>query len=245
MIAHGNEGCDLADPRNWRTRSSIHVVMNGHHIQVDASPEFRLQCLRHQVEWIDTFILTHRHADHIMGMDDLRRFCDLLGGVALPVYSTEDGLQRIREVYPYALGDIPVSKGYAAFRLLEMPEVLEVPGGKIYSAPLPHGSVQTLGLVFEETASGAKIAYFNDCKVVTPQARTLAAGADVVILDGLRPKLHPSHMNIDEALAVAEDLQAPSTWLTHLTFQVDHATWQAKMPPRVHLAWDGLRLEVG
>lgn len=245
MIAHASEGCDLTDPRNWRTRSSIHVIMDGYHVQVDASPEFRLQCLRNQIEWIDTFILTHRHADHIMGMDDLRRFCDLLGGVAIPVFSSPDGLQRIWEIYPYAIGDVPVSKGYAAFRLQEMPEVLEVPGGRIYSVPLPHGSVQTLGLVFEEKSTGAKIAYFNDCKEVTPQARALAAGAEVVILDGLRPKSHPTHMSIEEALAVAMEMKAPATWLTHMTFQVDHATWQAKMPPGVCLAWDGLRLEVG
>ena len=98
--------------------------MGGHHIQIDAAPEFRLQCIQNEVTQIDTFILTHSHADHIIGMDDLRRFCDLRGGTALPVYSSEDGLQRIREIFPYAVRDKPLVKGYAAFKLKKIPKVL-------------------------------------------------------------------------------------------------------------------------
>lgn len=242
MIAHDSEGCDLANPKNWRTRSSIHVVMDGHHVQVDAAPEFRLQCIRNQIEWIDTFILTHPHADHILGMDDLRRFCDQLGGVALPVYSSEIGLARIREIYPYAIGDRPVSKGYAAFQLIEMPEALETPGGTIRRALLPHGSMLTLGLVFEEKSSGKKFAYFNDCKEVTGEARLLAEGADVVVLDGLRPKEHPTHMSAPEAIQTATEMRPPAAYLTHFTFHIDHETWTQQLPEGIFLAYDGLRL---
>ncbi|MEO0795931.1 MAG: MBL fold metallo-hydrolase [Verrucomicrobiota bacterium] len=242
MIAHDSHGCDLSNPKNWRTRSSIHVVMDGHHIQVDASPEFRLQCIRNQIETIDTFILTHPHADHIMGMDDLRRFCDQRDGSALPVFSTTDGIARIGQIYPYAIGEKPTHPGYAAFRPNVMPEVLEVPGGRVYSTLLPHGRMTTLGLVFEETSSGKKFAYFNDCKEVTPRARELAEGAEVVVLDGLRPMEHPTHMSIDEALAAAAAMNLPTSYLTHFTFHIDHETWSAKMPENVHLAYDGLRL---
>ncbi|WP_229792053.1 MBL fold metallo-hydrolase [Cerasicoccus arenae] len=242
MIAHNSEGCDLSNPKNWRTRSSIHVVMDGYHVQVDAAPEFRLQCIRNQIEWIDTFILTHAHADHIQGMDDLRRFCDLLGGTALPVYSTEKGLGRIRSIYPYAIGETPASKGYAAFRLAEMPAQLETPGGIIYSTPLPHGGLQTLGLVFEERSTGKKFAYFNDCKEVPPAARELAADADLLVLDGLRPMTHPTHMSTPEAIQVALEMKRPQTYLTHFTFHIDHEIWTQKLPENVHLAYDGLRL---
>lgn len=242
MIAHPSTGCDLADSRNWRTRSSIHVQMGGWHVQVDAGPEFRLQCLRNRVEWIDTFILTHGHADHILGMDDLRRFCDLLGYKALPVFSTPDGMQRIREIFPYAIGERPVSNGYPAFSLTQMPEVMETPGGTIRSVLLPHGGVQTLGLIFEEKGTGAKLAYFNDCKSVPPQARELAAGAQVVVLDGLRDNPHPTHMSIGEAVQTALEMDAPQAYLTHFTFQIDHCTVSETLPPRVALAYDGLRL---
>ncbi|WOO42804.1 MBL fold metallo-hydrolase [Rubellicoccus peritrichatus] len=242
MIAHESDGCDLANSKNWRTRSSIHVIMGGHRIQVDASPEFRLQCIRNGIWDIDTFILTHGHADHVLGMDDLRRFCDRRGFSAIPVYSTADGLKRVQQIYPYAIGDKPVSKGYAAFQIHEMPDVLETPGGLVRSVLLEHGAIHVLGLVFEEKVTGAKFVYYNDCKVVGDDALALAAGADIVTLDGLRPHPHPTHMTIDEAVEVAQKINAPQSYLTHMTFCVDHETWDAKLPRGINLAWDGLRL---
>src|SRR5476649_1266216 len=131
MIACQCAVCASADPRNRRARTSIHVVMDGLHVQVDAAPEFRLQCLRERVAWVDLFILTHGHADHVAGMDDLRRFCDLLGEVALTVYSTDEGMARVRAMFPYALGERPAAKGYAAFKLRPMPAKLVMPQGTI------------------------------------------------------------------------------------------------------------------
>jgi phosphoribosyl 1,2-cyclic phosphate phosphodiesterase len=242
MIACPCPVCTSSDPRNRRTRSSIHVVMDGFHIQVDASPEFRLQCLRENIARLDLFVLTHGHADHISGMDDLRRFCDLRGGTALPVYTTEEGAGRVRSIYPYAISDRPISAGYAAFRPILMPPAIEVPEGIIRSALLPHGKINTLGLIFEERSSGRKFAYFNDCKTVTPEAMALAKGADVVVLDGLRPEPHPTHMNMAEACAAAAAIGAPKSLLTHLTHLIDHAEWEAKLPPGIGLAYDGLRI---
>ncbi len=244
MIAHDHADCDLNHPKNWRSRSSIHVEMGGIHIQVDAAPEFRLQCILNDITWIDTFILTHGHADHIVGMDDLRRFCDLRDGHALPVYSTAGGLQRVEAMFPYAIHPLPVRRGYPAFAPAIMPASLETPGGTIHSVLLPHGEIEVLGLVFMEAGSGRKIAYFNDCSEVGPHARKLAEGADCVILDGLRPKPHPTHMTTEQATQVALDIGCPLNYLTHLTYQVDHATWEKKLPPSVYLAYDGLRIRL-
>src|SRR5688500_2782841 len=133
MIACDCAVCTSKDPRNQRTRASVHVVMDGLHVQVDAAPEFRLQCIRENIRQVDFFILTHGHADHISGMDDLRRFCDLLGGTALDVYSTDEGMGRVLAMYPYAMAERPIAKGYAAFKLIAMPEVLEFPQGTIQS----------------------------------------------------------------------------------------------------------------
>ena len=244
MIACDCAVCTSPDPRNRRTRASLHVVLDGLHIQVDATPEFRLQCLRENLRQIDVFVLTHGHADHIVGMDDLRRFCDLIGGEALTVHTTEEGMTRVRSIFPYAVGDKPVAKGYAAFRLAAMPPVLEFPQGTIQSTLLPHGSIQSLGLVFTEKSSGRKFVYYNDCKTVPPAVVALARGADVVVLDGLRPDPHPSHLSISEACAVAAEIGAPTTYLTHLTHAVEHEAWSRKLPAGVQLAYDGLRLKV-
>ncbi|MEO5960225.1 MAG: MBL fold metallo-hydrolase [Opitutaceae bacterium] len=236
--------CRSPDPRNQRTRASIHVVMDGLHVQVDAAPELRLQCLRERIAWVDFFILTHGHADHVAGMDDLRRYCDLLGGQALPVYSTDEGIGRVRAMYPYALGERPIAKGYAAFRIAALPPKLDFPQGTIQSTLLPHGGLDTLGLIFTERSTGKKFVYYTDCKSVPQAAIELARGADAVVLDGLRPLPHPSHMSIGEALIVAREIGAPATWLTHLTHLNDHAELAAALPPGVAPAHDGLRLKL-
>ena len=243
MIACDCKVCSSSDSRDRRTRCSVHVVMDGLHVQVDAAPELRLQCLREKIRWADLFILTHGHADHVMGMDDLRRFCDLLGGSALPVYAAADaGLERVRSLFPYAIGDKPAATGYAAFKLREMPAKLDLPQGVIESTPLPHGDMTTLGLVFTERSSGRKFAYYTDCKTVPDAAQALARGAEVVVLDGLRPNPHPAHMTIDEAVATAKKIGAPQTYLTHLTHQIGYKEWTLRLPARVALAYDGLRV---
>lgn len=242
MIACGCAVCASMDPRNRRTRASIHVVMDGLHIQVDAAPEFRLQCLEQWITQIDFFILTHGHADHITGMDDLRRFCDLKGGEALKVYSTEEGMARVLSIFPYAIAERPIAKGYAAFKLEAMPPVLELPQGKIQSTLLPHGGLNTLGLIFTERSSGRKFVYYTDNKRLPHEAVTLARGADAVVLDGLRPEPHPSHMSIPEALAVAAEIGAGQTFLTHLTHLTDHQKAEAELPAGIKLAYDGLRV---
>ena len=234
--------CTSADPRNRRARCSVHVVMGGLHIQVDAAQEFREQCLRFGVRQLDFFILTHGHADHVAGMDDLRRFCDLRGGGALTIYSTEEGLSRVRSIYPYAIGERPAMLGYPAFQLVEMPPVIELEQGTICSTLLPHGSVNVLGLVFEERGSGAKFVYYTDCKCVPAEALGLAKGAQAVVLDGLRPKEHPTHMNIAQAIEAAHRIGAPVTYLTHLTHEIDHGPFEAGLPAGIRLAYDGLKL---
>lgn len=248
LPAHDNPGLDLAEPRNWRARTSIHVVIEGHHVQVDASPEFRTQCLKYDVREVDTFILTHGHADHVLGMDDLRQFCTNKGGAAIPVYSTEVGLERIKAIFPYAIGK-PRASGYVSLGLNLMPSKLILPGGGIISSTLlPHGQESTLGLVFEEPSTGVKFVYYTDCKAMTPHSLELGAGCDFAILDGLRPNLHPTHMTIAEACQAAHALQAKQALLTHMTFQVDYAIFTAKLQqehPKVGLCYDGLRIQLG
>jgi phosphoribosyl 1,2-cyclic phosphate phosphodiesterase len=247
MIACDCAVCTSADPRNKRTRSSIHVVMDGLHVQVDAAPELRLQSLRENIRQLDFFILTHGHADHVVGMDDLRRFCDLIGGEALTAYTTEEGMARILAIFPYTVAERPVAKGYAAFKLTPMPAALELPQGTIRSTLLPHGGINTLGLVFEEKSSGKRFVYYNDCKRIPQEALGLARGADVVVLDGLRPDPHPTHMSIGEACAAAVEIGGKATYLTHLTHTSDHEQLSRELAaryPSIKVAHDGLRLKL-
>ncbi len=244
MIAHEAPDLDIDDPRNWRTRTSAHVVMGGRHIQIDAAPEFRLQCIRSGITRIDTFILTHGHADHVMGMDDLRRFIDMRKGEALPVYSTGEGLERVRAIYPYAIRDRPEFMGYPAFALHPMPRRLAFPEGTIDAALLPHGRVEVLGLVFTEAESGQQLAYFTDCKELPEVACEMAKGVDLLVLDALRPMPHPTHMTVGEAVTAATALDATSTYFTHMTGMIDHARDSRDLPEGMAFAYDGLRVEL-
>jgi len=218
--------------------------MDGLHIQVDAAPEFRLQCLRENIRQLDVFILTHGHTDHITGMDDLRRFCDLLGGEGLPVYSTDDGISRVLAMYPYAIMERPVVKGYPAFKLKELPPLLELLTAR-FNRPCCPTAESTPSASSSPNAAPAKNSSTDtDCKRVPREAVEIARGADLVVLDGLRPLPHPSHLSIPEAVDVAREIAAPRTMLTHLTHLSDHAELAAELPAGIEPAHDGLRVRL-
>jgi phosphoribosyl 1,2-cyclic phosphate phosphodiesterase len=244
MIAQPEGMLDINNSKNWRTRSSVHVVMDGVHIQVDASPEFRLQCLREDITQMDYFLLTHSHADHILGMDDLRRFCDLSDTGNLTIYCEPADGQRVLDIFPYAVRDTPVAPGYPAFVLKDMPDVLDLECGTISKTVLPHGNFKVNGYVFTERSSGKKIAYYTDCVRVPGEAEQLAKGSDVVVLDATLHKPHPAHMSIAQACDAALRIGAPKTYFTHMSFYIDHDVAQSKLPEGIYFAWDGLRLTI-
>ena len=242
-IAYEGGGLNLACSKNWRTRASAHVEMGGKHIQIDAGPEFRMQCLNCGITWIDVFLLTHGHADHIAGMDDLRRFCDRTADNVIDVYSNAYGLERIAAMFPYAMKGKPTERGYPCFNTHSMPEVLDLgDAGSISSVVLPHGPVESLGFVF--ASGGKKIAYYTDCKSLPERALELADGADALVLDALKLKKHPSHLTIYEAIEYAEKIGAKTTYFTHTTCHIDYCVWEDKLPAGMHIAYDGLVFEV-
>lgn len=245
MIGCSCPVCLSPDPRNRRCRTHVHVEMGALGIQVDAAQEFRLQALQYGIEKVDMALLTHGHADHVLGFDDMRRFCDLRQGEAIPVYSNAEGLERMRCIFPYAIRDRPVVKGYPAFQLRAMPRRLDLGSdGIVRSTVQAHGSFETLGLVFEEAGSGKRLAYYTDCGGVSPEAEELARGADVAVLDALRRQPHPSHMNLDTALEAAYRIGAKRTYLIHMTHDIEHESVERELPPGVQLAYDGLLVEV-
>jgi phosphoribosyl 1,2-cyclic phosphate phosphodiesterase len=231
--------CSSPDPRNQRTRSSILVEWEGRNILIDTATELRLQALRANLRRVDAILFTHSHADHICGLDDVRRFNDLQRA-SIPCYGTQETVDNLARQFWYAFAQTQMGGGKPRLELIPISphRPLDVLGLPVVPVPVKHGDIQVLGYRF------GSLAYVTDVSEVPEESVALLQGLDLLVLDALRWRPHPTHLSVEEALALVGRVGPRRTLFTHICHDLDHELANKALPPNVALAYDGLVVEL-
>lgn len=229
--------CTSSDPHNQRLRTSALLRQNTTTILIDAGPDLRTQVLRARVSHLDAVLLTHSHADHIGGIDDLRPFTMRTGG-ALPIYGDSATLGRVRHMFDYAFDPAPSLSTRPQLETHPLDGRFAVGAVNILPFRVMHGSHAITGY------RCGPLAYITDASSLPPETMKLLTGLDVLVINALRFKPHPLHLSVDEALALVEILQPRRAYFVHITHDLDHAAVNAQLPPYAQLAYDGQVIEI-
>ncbi len=232
--------CRSTDPRDQRFRPSIYVECDdGVRILVDTTPDLRLQALRHDIRRVDAILYTHPHADHIMGLDEVRRF-NVLNGGPMAAYGDAATVADLRRVFGYAF-DRGVARGGGLpdLRLAVLAGPCCIGRQEVVPVPILHGRRLIYGYRF------GRLAYLTDCSAVPDDSWPLLAGVETLVVDALRRRPHPTHFSVDQAIAFSRRLGARTTYFTHIAHDLGHAPTCAELPPGMSLAYDGLAIYSG
>ena len=207
---------------------------------IDTPPDFRQQMLDFQIERCHAVLFTHSHADHIFGFDDIRRF-NTIHQCVLPAYAEPDTLAGIRHVFNY-IDNKPSNSGLYRAQINFVPILGPFTLGDVHITPLKveHGAAMTGYLLNHR---GATVGYVPDCTTLPPETIAQLHGVDVMILDCLRYRKHPAHLNLEQSLAYLSQINAKRAYLTHLCHDVDHAVLEGTLPENIRVSYDGLRVE--
>ena len=244
-------GCDCAvctsavspngDPRNRRTRPSILISWQDHNVVIDTGPDFHAQAIREHIRRLDAVLYTHGHADHILGMDDLRPLSFHNPG-NLPLYADDPTAATIERIFDYTFGTS--ANRYPTSARVQIHRIPATPGAEVVlfdahfqRIPVTHGRQQITGYRFGSAA------YLTDLNAIPAESFPLLANLDVLILDALRHEPHPTHSTLANSIALVERLKPRRAYFTHMSHDLDHTATEATLPPHIRLAYDGLQLQ--
>ncbi len=231
--------CSSTDSRNKRSRcSSLITLDSGENILIDTGPDIRNQALREDIKRVDAVLYTHTHADHLHGIDDLRAFCQIQRS-QIPLYAKDDAVEHIKQKFGYTLReplvdfwDLPV------LRITAVQAPFDLFGVKITPIPIMHGKSHIFGYRI------GNIAYMTDVSEIPESSFALLEGLDIVLLDCLREKSHPTHINIEQSLAYIGRINAKQSYMIHMTHELEYASLSGKLPKDVYVGFDGLKIHV-
>jgi phosphoribosyl 1,2-cyclic phosphate phosphodiesterase len=233
--------CSSADPHDNRLRPSLLLSRNGQNVVIDTTPDFRQQALRVKLDRLDAVLLTHGHADHILGFDDIRPF-NIRQNASMPVYGSEETFEVIRRAFAYVFDGRPTFSTVPSVTLHEVKGPFELMGVQFVPVPLLHGDLKVLGFRF------GRAAYLTDFGAMPASSLALLEDLDVLILDALRDIPHPMHQTVEQALALIDHVKPKQAWFTHIAHDLPHAETNERLRKlglhNVALAYDGLQFDV-
>ena len=237
-IGCGCAVCSSIDPRDNRLRPSILIRYGGHTVIIDTTPDFRQQALRARMERLDAIVYTHSHADHILGLDDVRPF-NYRPRQSIPIYAREETLSAIQRVFRYAFAEEPAQSSVPRLDLHTLDgEPFALFGLTFTPIPLLHGRSDVFGFRFGDAA------YLTDHSDIPEESKRKLHGLDVLFLDALRHRPHPTHSTVEQAVAWVRELEPRRAFFTHICHDLPHERTEAELPDNVHLAYDGLEIDV-
>jgi phosphoribosyl 1,2-cyclic phosphate phosphodiesterase len=229
--------CESPDPLDKRTRPSVLLSYNGRNVVIDTTPDFRFQAMRARLDRLDAVIYTHGHADHILGLDDIRPY-NFRQKSTVPIYGAPETLETLQRQFAYIFDETPTDNILPSVSLHAVNGPFELFGLTIVPVPALHGTQSVLGFRF------GKSAYLTDFIRVPEESKNLLRGLDDFILDALRYVPHPMHSNVEQSLGLVAELKPKRAWFTHICHDLSHAATNLKLPDGVQLAYDGLQFEV-
>jgi phosphoribosyl 1,2-cyclic phosphate phosphodiesterase len=236
-IACACKVCTSTDPCDQRTRPSLMLEYEGRVVVIDTTPDFRQQALREKISRLDAVIFTHGHADHVLGLDDTRVFY-FRQQVPLPIYADDATMATVRKVFAYIFEQNYKYGGLGKLDPRSINGSFDLWGRRFTPVPVLHGDLPVLGFRFDQAA------YVTDFSTIPESSLPLLEGLDVLILDALRHKPHPTHSTVENSLGLVERLKPRQAFFTHIAHELGHEETNATFPPHVRLAYDGLKLDL-
>ena len=229
--------CKSSDPRDNRMRPSILVSYEGRNVLIDTTPDFRSQALRARIDRLDAVVFTHSHADHLMGLDDVRPF-NFRQRERIPIFAAPPTMADIRRCFPYIFDGGEHKSSVPQLDECTIDGPFDLFGLQFIPVPVLHGTQTILGFRFGAAA------YLTDHSDIPPSSMELLGSLDVLFLDALRHKPHPTHSTVERSTQTVTELTPRRAFFTHICHDLAHERTESLLPPHIRLAYDGLEIEV-